>query len=76
MSRRLTYTCLIAFCVAGGSGCSNSPDASQKTAGDRALADPWNYGPKGVQPDTQPRKDDSSFDRDGLKRDLNHVLNP
>ncbi len=57
-------------------GCADSAATTRPTAADRALSDPWNYGPKPGVPDKEPKKDSSSFDSEGLKKDLNNVLNP
>lgn len=57
-------------------GCADSSPTTRPTAADRALSDPWGYGPKAGVPDKGPKKDDSSFDREGFKKDLNNVLNP
>lgn len=57
-------------------GCSDSSATTRPTAADRALSDPWNYGMSPAKPDTEPKKGDPSFDRDGLKKDLNNVFNP
>ena len=71
--RLLIVVCCV--CLAGAGGCGDTSEP-RKSAGDRALSDPWNYGPSLKKPDTQPSRDDSSFDREGLKRDVNNVFNP
>lgn len=71
--RLLPAAYLLAAC--GLPGCAETEN--RPSSADRALADPWNYGPKVGKPDTAAeKKDDSSFDREGFKRDLNNVFNP
>lgn len=76
---RLDCVNLILACsmtVAFAVGCADSTSTTRPTAADRALSDPWNYGPKPGVPDKEPKKDSSSFDSEGFKKDLNNVLNP
>jgi hypothetical protein len=55
-------------------GCAEST-GERSTSADRALKDPWGYGPK-VGAADKPKERTDGFDQDGLKRDLNNVFNP
>lgn len=78
VNRRNTIAVARSFAVYAAliAGCSDSSPATRPTSADRALSDPWNYGPKPGVPDKDLKKDDSSFDSEGLKKDLNNVFNP
>ena len=72
--------CLFAALSLPSVGCSDAgggggPTTRQSSA-DRALADPWGYGPKVAPPDKNAKKDESPSDRDSLKRELDNVFNP
>jgi hypothetical protein len=72
-------TVFAAACLfAGGfvTGCTDASSAPHQTSADRALADPANYGPKPGKTDTTTGKSGDPFDKDGLKKDLDHVFNP
>ena len=58
-------------------GCANNPTGEQtaREKQDRALKDPFGYGPDPKQP-TDTVSGNSEFDKDALKKDLDHVINP
>ncbi len=72
---------LVTLLIASGAaalvaaGCSSDSTPSQDDPTTRAMSDPMNYSP------SQDNQDISGggltdFDRDGFKKDMDHVLNP
>ena len=78
-TRIAAAACLVAASAAGcgdTAGAGSGGPTTRQTAADRALADPWGYGPKPAPPDKGAKPNDDALDRDGLKRDLGNVFNP
>jgi hypothetical protein len=70
---------LVLLCLVIGPGCaSREPTTRPMTARERqadALHDPMNYKP-GMDEHDISGGDVGNFDRKGMKRDIDHVLNP
>ena len=74
---RIAAACLVAGSATGcGDAAGAGGPTTRQTAADRALADPWGYGPKAAPPDKGAKPNDNALDRNGLKRDLGNVFNP
>ena len=61
------------------SACVDKNAPRPETAGqrqDRALRDPFAYGPDGDMPDPAAGRDAQTFDREGFKRDMDRFWNP
>ena len=85
MRTRVTMSAVVAL-LAGGSllaqGCGAPADKQPTTRParladrtDKAIADPFGYSPNFDRTDIS-GGGIGSFDKDGMNRDLNHVLNP
>ena len=72
----MTWWALEIICLIVG-GCAEKKEPATQPSGftDRALNDPFNYQPKMDKPDIS-GGGIGSFDKDGMQKDLDHVLNP
>lgn len=68
-------TCLLATGITGP-GCSDAAAETKRSAADRALSDPMNYGPKPGKTDTPRKAGEPTSDREALNRELQRVLDP
>jgi hypothetical protein len=73
--------CLLAAALACTlvSACADKnapPPETARQRQDRALRDPFAYGPDGEMPDPAAGRDAHTFDREGFKRDMDRFWNP
>lgn len=73
MRRALTFAAFGAALCCGVSGCATKNTESGYDRTQKALDDPMGYRPNMQGTDVSSGKD-TEFDKEGLKRDLDHVL--
>jgi hypothetical protein len=75
---KLTFTaaaCGLALFLAGCSHAAKKPQPTAQERQDRAMKDPFGYKPD-FSNSSVSGGGTADLDKDGLKRDLDHVLNP
>jgi len=76
--RRYRVLLLVLISIPVLCGCSDNATTRPMSTQERqeaALKDPFAYTPNGERPDVS-GGDTRNFDKDGFKRDLDHVFNP
>ena len=78
-SRSVRYLFAAALACTLFSACADKnapPPETARQRQDRALRDPFAYGPDGEMPDPAAGRDAHTFDREGFKRDMDRFWDP